>query len=184
LEQARLALGQAEERRVLIEPPGALVRTEEDAELRLFSGKSRGTYDKFEIAMFRLLCRRLAMEDPASDSQTMKAYRRSREIIEAWGDWRKRQAAEDTRAGYNEALQACSEASDKADDAAVRLAKTPASSIKGLFAKAKVLKSYFADGDATGEGIERGLRRFGADETSFSLALARDVLALTEAGPR
>jgi hypothetical protein len=168
-ELARLALG-LEERRVLVDPPKALIRTERDAELRLISGEPRGTYDRFEIAMLRLLHRRLELEDSASE--TMEAYRRSREIIEAWNDCRERQAAEDTRAGYNEALQACGEASDKTDAAAVRLAKTPALSVKGLFAKAKVLKGYFA--------ARRNLLRFGADETSFALALARHVLALAE----
>jgi len=78
-EAAGAAFDEAERRCVDIKPPNALIKTEEDAKMRLFvCGTAGSAYNRAEIAALSAIRRSLDLPS----SETLPVYRRCRAIIE------------------------------------------------------------------------------------------------------
>ena len=81
----------------------ALIKTEEDAKMRLFVlGCPGETYDRSEIAVIGAILRSLRNGGGGS----CPAYRRGRAIIDSWLEWDAREEAEKGRSGYEAADRA------------------------------------------------------------------------------
>jgi hypothetical protein len=181
LEKSREAVDQAEERCKHIDTPKALYRTARDAARKLFVGEAIGYYNREEIGQIRVLYRRLMREDVSIGADEFKTYDRCREIMETWADWNDRKGTEEARSGLTDALHKVRAISDEFDDVSAQLAKARASTIEGVLAKARGLRSAFREEEEIAEAIDTDLRRFGADDMIFGLSIARDLLALAEA---
>jgi hypothetical protein len=104
----------------------------EDAKLRRLGDEVRSAYealglvlDALAVAERRLFQWRHANPEPDKESA-------------AWIEWPKREAAFKRACGYDEARAAGDEANDKLDDAIDAACETPARTMRGLIAKARI----------------------------------------------
>jgi hypothetical protein len=131
---AGVAFDEAEQRYIDIKPPQALIKTEEDARARLFvRGSAGAAYDRSEIAASRAICRSLEYCHPVR--------RRCLAIINSWDEWTAQEEAEGARSGYAAADRVQTGALDDLNGAAEQLAMTPALTLAGVLAKARVFKA-------------------------------------------
>ncbi len=177
------ALIEAEEKRGAIDIPPALFRTARDRELGLFIGPDKkAPYDKEEITGISALCRRIGRQDVSLfDADTQETHHRCMAILAAWKSWREATKAADARSGYADAFKADCAAMDAFEDLKAQLVVTPASTLAGMFAKARALKLALLDDEGMAAKIQEELE-IGAEIDNYlvALSLARDVLALSQ----
>jgi len=78
--------------------PDAIMKTKRDAELGLYIGSGHWSYGESEIAALRVLCRTIGHSGQPT-LQSCEAYKRSKEILEAWTAWREAFTREEERSG-------------------------------------------------------------------------------------
>lgn len=138
-EAAGAAFDEAEHRCADIKPPPALIKTEEDAKMRLFVlGCPGETYDRSEIVVIGAILRSLRNDG----ARSCPAYRRGRAIINSWLEWDAREEAEKERSGYEAADGAQTVALRDLNHVVEQPATTPALTIDGLLAKARAFGHF------------------------------------------
>jgi hypothetical protein len=68
-------------------------------------------------------------------------------------------------------------AADAYDNLAERLLITPAKTIEGVLAKARVMQ-HVSDAVDIGAALQQRMRRMGPDDEAFATSLARDLVSL------
>jgi hypothetical protein len=175
------AFAEAEHRCADIKPPRALIKTEEDAKMRLFVlGCPGETYDRSEIAVIGAILRSLRNGGGGS----CPAYRRGRAIIDSWLEWDAREEAEKGRSGYEAADRAQTVALRDLNHVVEQLATTPALTIDGLLAKARAF-GHFSVTENLAKRIESQINEVGVlDLEPLTLSLASDMFSLAKAEVR
>ena len=175
------AFDKAEELCRTIETPTAIVMTERDRQLGLFAGNARvgATYARDDVPALRALVRANDIDGVVS----AEVWKRASEILEALRTLGEDEEREELKSGMAEAKRAYYPAADVLDDLVERLAKTPASTIEGVLAKAGVMRrTFLGDREDFTEGfndnLRRRMRRMGPDQEACALSLARDLIQL------
>ena len=154
---AGLVFEEAEVRKRENKAPAALIKTDEDAKMRLFVlGSPGGTYNRPEIEVISAILRSLRYDGAGS----CPAYRRGRAIIDSWLAWNGREEAEDARSGYAAADRAQNAALDEADHLAKQLAMLRPLTIDGLLAKARTFE-HFCGTSGLAQKVEEEVDQFG-----------------------
>ena len=159
--------------------PDTLTKTKRDAELGLYIGSGDWPYDEAEIAAIRVLCRTIGHSGNPTP-QRCEAYKRSKEILAAWANWREAFKREEARSGMTAANRAYDAAADRFDDVAARLARIPAATIEGVLAKTKATLYVFADDIDLARKIWGDLHDYGPEQDAIATSLARDLIRLVK----
>jgi hypothetical protein len=159
--------------------PDAIMKTKRDAELGLYLGSGDWSYGESEIAAIRVLCRTIGHSGHPTP-QSCEAYKRSKEILEAWTAWREAFTREEERSGIAAANRAYDVAADRFDEIAERLARTPAASIEGVLAKTRATLHVFIDDLALARKIWDDLHIHGHEHDAIATSLARDLIRLVK----
>ena len=175
------AFDEAEGRKRENKAPATLIKTDEDAKMRLFVlGCTGETYDGFEVEAIGAILRSLRYGGAGS----CPAYRRGRNIIESWIAWSGREKAEEARSGYDAADRAQKAALNEASHLGTKLAMTRASTIDGLLAKVRTFEA-FCGTKGLGGKIEREINEFGVFVVEpLALSFAYDLFTLVGAEAR
>jgi hypothetical protein len=173
------ALEKAEERYADVEAPAALIKTEDDARMRLFVGGAIGQgYSRSEIEVIGAICRTLNHVS----AETYPAWRRCKTILESWSVWTERKELEAARSGLDVADLADNVARDELANVASQLAMTLALTEDGLFAKAHAFGLISSCVGNLGEQIKGRIdEESSLDHDVHALSLMRDLFALAEA---
>jgi hypothetical protein len=172
-EAAGAAFDESEQRRVDIKPPQALIKTEEDAKMRLFVCVAAGSsYNRAEIAALSAIRRSLDLPS----SETLPVYRRCRAIIEAWREWTAREEAESTRSGYMAADRVQRNATSALTCAAEELVMTPALTVDGVLAKARAFRTFSLIDTVAEQIVQDGVFELEV----LALSLASDLFSLAK----
>ena len=158
--------------------PDAIMKTKRDAELGLYIGSGDRSYGESGIAAIRVLCRTIAHGHPTP--QSCEAYKRSKEILEAWTAWREAFTREEERSGIAAANRAYDVAANRFDEIAERLARTPAASLEGVLAKTRATLHVFIDDLALARKIWDDLHIHGPEHDAIATSLARDLIRLVK----
>jgi hypothetical protein len=158
--------------------PPAVLRSERDLELRLYVGAAEGEpYGLAEIAAMRTFRRSRNSEDTP---ESLRAFIRCGEILDAWADWQDALAREEERCGLDAARRTETVVADRFDEIAEKVVKTPAATIEGVIAKARASQHVMPDDHQMTVTMLDEMRRYGIDEDIFSKSLARDLLRLAK----
>ena len=159
-----------------------IIRTEKDRQLGLYVGNRVGSaYNDDDVPALRSLGRAHGIISGSKDYET---WHRATQILGALRDLKDEEAREKTISGLTEAKRRDQEAGDAYEELAKRLALTSATTLAGVFAKARVMRQEFVDNDLEflGEGfvdnLNRHMRRLGPDDDAFARSLARDLIQL------
>jgi hypothetical protein len=132
-----------------------------------------------EFAAIRVFCRTLGHCSHPSP-RDCAAYTRSKEILSAWTAWRAAFTREEERSGITAANRAYDAATDRFDDVAARLARTPAATIEGVLAKTRATLGVFADDVELARNIWNNLHAYGPEHSAIAMSLARDLIRLVK----
>jgi hypothetical protein len=170
------ALEKAEDRRR--DNPTVIIRTERDRLLGLFVGNRVGTaYGREDIPALRALVRAHSILDDSSPEEAIEVWGRASRILDALRDLKEKEAREGMESCLADAKKRFEEADDAYDDLAERLLMTPAKTIEGVLAKARVMQHVSFGADMS-VALQERMRRMGADGESFASSLARDLVSL------
>ncbi len=169
------------QRYVEIKPPYALIKTQEDARMRLFvCGGAGWSYNRVEIAALPAICR--SLDNPCSE--TYSVWQRCRAIVKAWRDWTTREEAEGVHWGtrppiaLKEARWACSKVPRK------NWLMAPALMVDGALAKARAFETFSLI-DKRAERIREEIGQSGVFELEvIALSFAFDLFSLAKTDVR
>jgi hypothetical protein len=174
----------ADERSTPIATPDAVIKTEEDANWRLFLGHGVGCpYHHDEIAALRVW-RRAEGRKVVGERANFAASERAGKILDAWAAWQDARRREEERVGLDKAEGAYREAARAHQDLLVAVLKTKAATLDGVMAKLKAGAGWLPLEDGIEDEINNGLRLYGADEDTISFSIVRDLLAIAGLGGR
>jgi hypothetical protein len=178
--EAAEALEKAEERCLGCANPPVIIRTERDRQLGLFVGNRVGTaYTRDDISLLRALVRSNSILNNASSKEAIEVWERASRILEALRDLKEEEAREGVESGLADATSRWTTADDAYDNLAERLLITPAKTIEGVLAKARVLQHVSFDVDMSA-AFQKRMRRMGPDGEAFASSLARDLVLLAD----
>jgi len=175
------ALEAAELRSAPPEPPAAILRTEEDAKMKLFIGLGVGDpYVENEIAAIKVLYRSLGGQ-PLARQDAARIWRRCKAILEAWAHWRQGVEADEARSGLKAAEAAYHAACQASDRLERAMTFMPAHTLDGVRAKARTAMSHVSDLAAVEDSLTEHMHLFGPDNQTGMLAILRDLVTMGEA---
>jgi hypothetical protein len=180
--EAMDALETAEDHCRHLEDPPVIIRTENDMRLGLFVGNRVGTaYSREDVPALRALARAHSVLGNGADG---KVWLRATAILDALRDLNKEDMREGWTAGLVRAREGCRVAGDAYEEIGGRLAKIQATTIEGVFAKARAMRpSLLGDDEESSEEsfdakLQKALNHFGPDGDACALSLARDLVHL------
>jgi hypothetical protein len=175
--EAAEALEKAEERCLGCANPPVIVRTERDRQLGLFVGNRVGTaYGREDIPALRALVRAHSILDNSSSKEATGVWELASRVLEALRDLKEEEVREGVESGLADAKRRRATADDAYDSLAERLLNTPAKTIEGVLAKARVMQ-HVSDAVDIGAALQRRMRRMGPDDEAFATSLARDLIS-------
>jgi hypothetical protein len=179
--EAAEALEKAEDRCRDCANPPVIIRTERDRQLGLFVGNRVGTaYGREDIPALRALIRSHSILDNSSSKEAIEVWERASRILDALRDLKEEEAREGVESGLTDASRRYVAADDAYDNLAERLLNTPAKTIDGVLAKARVMQRVSLAVDI-GAALQQRMRRMGPDQEAFATSLAHDLISC--AGP-
>jgi hypothetical protein len=174
--EASDALEKADERCLDIAP--VIIRTDRDKALGLYVGNRAGTaYTQDDIPVLRALVRAHSIIDNSSPKEAIETWQRASRILDALRDLKEEEAWEGVESGLTDAKRCYAAADGAYDDLAERLLNTPAKTIEGVFAKARVMQHVYLAADI-GADLQERMRRMGPDDEAFASSLSRDLISL------
>ena len=175
--EAAEALEKAEDRCRDRANPSVIIRTDRDKALGLYTGNRAGTaYARADIPVLRAFVRAHSILDNSSTKEVFETWERASRILDALRDLKKEEDREGVESGLADASRCSVTADDAYDDLAERLLNTPAKTIEGVLAKARVVQHVSFDVDISAALQER-MRRMGPDDEAFATSLARDLIS-------
>jgi hypothetical protein len=174
---AEAALEKAEERCLGCVNPPVIIRTDRDKALGLYTGNRAGTaYVCADIPALRALVRAHSILDNSSSKEAIEVWERASRILDALRDLKEEEDREGVESGLTDAKRCYAAADDAYDDLAERLLTTPAKTIEGVLAKARVMR-HVIDAVDIGATLQKRMRRMGPDDEAFATSLARDLIS-------
>jgi hypothetical protein len=176
--EAAEALEKAEDRCRDCANPPVIIRTDRDKALGLYVGNRAGTaYTRDDIPLLRALVLSNSILNNASSKEAIEVWERASRILEALRDLKEEEAREGVESGLTDANRRYVVAADAYDNLAERLLITPAKTIEGVLAKARVMQ-HVSDAVDIGAALQQRMRRMGPDDEAFATSLARDLVSL------